>query len=322
MTIYRGEIFGLLGPNGSGKSTTIKLLLGLLFPTTGRAIVLGKDATEVKKNERIGYLPEETYLYKFLNAEETLDFYGRLFDMPATVRKQRAEALIDMVGLGWARRRQMREYSKGMARRLGVGSGADQRSGADSARRADQRLGPDRHAGNERSDFEAEGRGQDDPDVQPLAGRRAGRVRPHRDFAPGGTEGAGPRRQPAEDARRDANSRIGLSEQCQDGNSRSASSDTAGKLQSMENPDHHAGRAVPFDRARQRSPARPRAGANNRESSRCIVANTTAAQSFNPSFDPSTFVIFSTAWFWNRKFNRIPSGFRRRCGTLAKRRFS
>jgi ABC-2 type transport system ATP-binding protein len=120
LTIYKGEIFGLLGPNGSGKSTTIKLLLGLLFPTTGRAIVLGKDATEVKKNERIGYLPEETYLYKFLNAEETLDFYGRLFDMPAKLRHQRAESLIDMVGLGWARRRQMREYSKGMARRLGL----------------------------------------------------------------------------------------------------------------------------------------------------------------------------------------------------------
>jgi ABC-2 type transport system ATP-binding protein len=120
LTIYRGEVFGLLGPNGSGKSTTIKLLLGLLFPTTGRAIVLGKEATDVKKNERIGYLPEETYLYKFLNAEETLDFYGRLFDMPATLRKQRAEALIDMVGLSWARRRQMREYSKGMARRLGL----------------------------------------------------------------------------------------------------------------------------------------------------------------------------------------------------------
>ncbi len=120
LTVYRGEIFGLLGPNGSGKSTTIKLLLGLLFPTTGRAIVLGKEATEVKKNERIGYLPEETYLYKFLNAEETLDFYGRLFDMPSKVRKQRAEALIDMVGLSWARRRQMREYSKGMARRLGL----------------------------------------------------------------------------------------------------------------------------------------------------------------------------------------------------------
>jgi ABC-2 type transport system ATP-binding protein len=120
LTIYRGEIFGLLGPNGSGKSTTIKLLLGLLFPTAGRAIVLGREATDVKKNERIGYLPEETYLYKFLNAEETLDFYGRLFDMPPSVRKERAEALIDMVGLTGARRRQMREYSKGMARRLGL----------------------------------------------------------------------------------------------------------------------------------------------------------------------------------------------------------
>jgi ABC-2 type transport system ATP-binding protein len=120
LSIYRGEIFGLLGPNGSGKSTTIKLLLGLLFPTSGRALVLGRDATEVKKNERIGYLPEETYLYKFLNAEETLDFYGRLFDMPSSVRKQRAEALIEMVGLGHAKRRQMREYSKGMARRLGL----------------------------------------------------------------------------------------------------------------------------------------------------------------------------------------------------------
>jgi len=120
LTIYRGEIFGLLGPNGSGKSTTIKLLLGLLFPTSGRAIVLGKDATDVKKNERIGYLPEETYLYRFLNAEETLDFYGRLFDMPARLRKERSAALIDMVGLSWARRRQMREYSKGMARRLGL----------------------------------------------------------------------------------------------------------------------------------------------------------------------------------------------------------
>ena len=120
LTIYRGEIFGLLGPNGSGKSTTIKLLLGLLFPTSGRAIVLGKDATDVKKNEKIGYLPEETYLYRFLNAEETLDFYGRLFDMPASLRKQRSEELIENVGLAWARRRQMREYSKGMARRLGL----------------------------------------------------------------------------------------------------------------------------------------------------------------------------------------------------------
>jgi ABC-2 type transport system ATP-binding protein len=120
MEVRRGEIFGLLGPNGSGKSTTIKLLLGLLFPTSGQAIVLGKDATDVAKNERIGFLPEESYLYKFLNAEETLDFYGRLFDMPASVRRDRTNQLIEMVGLNWARRRQLREYSKGMTRRIGL----------------------------------------------------------------------------------------------------------------------------------------------------------------------------------------------------------
>src|SRR5688572_12800924 len=105
LQIRRGEIFGLLGPNGSGKSTTIKLLLGLLFPTGGQALVFGKDATEVTKNERVGYLPEESYLYRFLNAEETLDFYGRLFDMPAATRKRRSDELIQMVGLNHARRR-------------------------------------------------------------------------------------------------------------------------------------------------------------------------------------------------------------------------
>lgn len=118
--VKKGEIFGLLGPNGSGKSTTIKLVQGLLFPTSGRAFVFGKDARDVTKNERIGYLPEESYLYKFLNAEETLDFYGRLFDMPAEVRRERAHKLIEMVGLKQARRRQLREYSKGMTRRIGL----------------------------------------------------------------------------------------------------------------------------------------------------------------------------------------------------------
>src|SRR5260221_13858064 len=81
LQIHRGEIFGLLGPNGSGKTTTIKLLLGLIFPTDGEALVFGESALQVAKNERIGYLPEESYLYRFLNAEETLDFYGRLFNM-------------------------------------------------------------------------------------------------------------------------------------------------------------------------------------------------------------------------------------------------
>lgn len=120
LEIRRGEIFGLLGPNGSGKTTTMKLLLGLLFPTGGQALVFGKDATDVTKNERIGYLPEESYLYRFLNAEETLDFYGRLFTIPAAVRKQRIAHLIEMVGLTSAKRRQLREYSKGMTRRIGL----------------------------------------------------------------------------------------------------------------------------------------------------------------------------------------------------------
>jgi ABC-2 type transport system ATP-binding protein len=120
LEVRRGEIFGLLGPNGSGKTTTIKLLLGLLFPTSGEPLVFGRSATEVTKNERIGYLPEESYLYRFLNAEETLDFYGRLFNMPRAVRRQRTFELIDLVGLGWARRRQLKEYSKGMVRRIGL----------------------------------------------------------------------------------------------------------------------------------------------------------------------------------------------------------
>jgi ABC-2 type transport system ATP-binding protein len=120
LEVKKGEIFGLLGPNGSGKSTTIKLLLGLLFPTSGEALVFGRDSSDVGKNERIGYLPEESYLYKFLNATETLDFYGRLFDMPADVRKDRVNELITMVGLDWAKRRQLKEYSKGMTRRIGL----------------------------------------------------------------------------------------------------------------------------------------------------------------------------------------------------------
>ena len=120
LEIRRGEIFGLLGPNGSGKTTTIKLLLGLLFPTSGQALVFGRDATDVSKNERLGYLPEESYLYRFLNAEETLDFYGRLFNMPASVRKKRAAELITTVGLNQDKRRQLKEYSKGMARRIGL----------------------------------------------------------------------------------------------------------------------------------------------------------------------------------------------------------
>jgi ABC-2 type transport system ATP-binding protein len=120
LTVRRGEIFGLLGPNGSGKTTTIKLLLGLLFPTSGQALMFGKPATDVAKNERIGYLPEESYLYKFLNAEETLDFYGRLFNLPKAVRRERTQKLLEMVRVTTAKKRRLREYSKGMTRRIGL----------------------------------------------------------------------------------------------------------------------------------------------------------------------------------------------------------
>src|SRR6266480_7510182 len=121
LTIHRGEVFGLLGPNGSGKSTTIKLLLGLIFPTAGSAQVLGHPAGSTRVNERVGFLPEESYLYRFLNGEETLRFYGRLFKLSKRELNRRVPELLDVVGLdAKARKRKLREYSKGMARRIGL----------------------------------------------------------------------------------------------------------------------------------------------------------------------------------------------------------
>lgn len=120
LDVKKGEIFGLLGPNGSGKTTTMKILLGLLFQTEGDVRILGEPADNVEKNERIGYLPEESYLYRFLTADETLDFYGKLFKLPKDVLKERKDALIKRVGLEHARRRQLKEYSKGMTRRIGL----------------------------------------------------------------------------------------------------------------------------------------------------------------------------------------------------------
>src|SRR6187549_2182821 len=99
LTVNRGEIFGLLGPNGSGKTTTIKLLLGLINPTSGTASVLGKPSGDQESRRNIGYLPEETYLYRFLNARQTLDFYGRLFDMNRAQRARAVEFYLDFVGL-------------------------------------------------------------------------------------------------------------------------------------------------------------------------------------------------------------------------------
>src|SRR3954454_21427920 len=121
LTIHRGEVFGLLGPNGSGKSTTIKLLLGLIFPTYGTAHILGYPAGDTKVNERVGFLPEESYLYRFLNGEETLRFYGKLFKIPRKELNRRVPELLDIVGLdAKARKRKLRGYSKGMARRIGL----------------------------------------------------------------------------------------------------------------------------------------------------------------------------------------------------------
>ncbi|HPD14871.1 MAG TPA: ABC transporter ATP-binding protein [Planctomycetota bacterium] len=118
--VRRGEVFGLLGPNGSGKSTTIKILLGLLFPTSGSVRILGRPPRDVRVKARLGFLPEESYLYPYLNAPETLDFFGRLSGLSRHERRRRVGALIEMVGLSTARNRPLREYSKGMARRIGL----------------------------------------------------------------------------------------------------------------------------------------------------------------------------------------------------------
>ena len=119
--VPRGSVFGLLGPNGSGKTTIIKLLLGLARPSGGRAVLLGKPAGDQKARARIGYLPEESYLYPFLSGRKTLDFYGKLFGMNRTLRKERTEELLNVMGIDKRdRNRRVGSYSKGMARRIGL----------------------------------------------------------------------------------------------------------------------------------------------------------------------------------------------------------
>ena len=118
--VRKGEVLGLLGPNGSGKTTTVKMMLGLLYPTKGHIEVFGQSPRHVGTKARIGYLPEESYLYRYLDSDETLGFFGSLFKLESKDRQQRAEQLIEMVGLKNARNRLVGEFSKGMQRRIGL----------------------------------------------------------------------------------------------------------------------------------------------------------------------------------------------------------
>ena len=118
--IRKGEVFGLLGPNGSGKSTTIKMLLGLLQPTAGAVRLFGLDPSSPRAKARIGYLPELSHFHPYLTPRETLRYYGGLFDMPSKLRHERAERLLARVGVADAADRPVGEFSKGMARRIGL----------------------------------------------------------------------------------------------------------------------------------------------------------------------------------------------------------
>ena len=120
LTIERGEVFGFLGPNGAGKTTTLKLLMQLIFPTSGRAQILGQPVGDVATRRRIGYLPENPYFYDYLTAEELLTYFAQLLDVPAADRRQRVSGLLDRVGLGAERRFQLRKFSKGMIQRVGI----------------------------------------------------------------------------------------------------------------------------------------------------------------------------------------------------------
>jgi ABC-2 type transport system ATP-binding protein len=115
-----GDVFGFLGPNGAGKTTTLKLLMQLVFPTSGEAEILGRPVGDVGVRHRIGYLPENPYFYDHLTAEELLDYYARLFRIEPAGRRQRVRAVLDRLGIGAERRLQLRKFSKGMLQRVGL----------------------------------------------------------------------------------------------------------------------------------------------------------------------------------------------------------
>jgi ABC-2 type transport system ATP-binding protein len=121
LEVQPGEIFGFLGPNGAGKTTTLKLLMQLIFPTSGRAEILGRPVGDVAARQRIGYLPENPYFYDYLTAEELLHYFAHLFGYCRSEARTRAARLLDRVGIGPERRRQqLRKYSKGMIQRVGI----------------------------------------------------------------------------------------------------------------------------------------------------------------------------------------------------------
>jgi ABC-2 type transport system ATP-binding protein len=120
LAVEPGEVFGFLGPNGAGKTTTLKLLMQLVFPTSGHAAILGQPVGDLRVRRRIGFLPENPYFYDNLTAEELLNYFAGLFDLPPAERSRRVTALLDQVGLGAERRLQLRKYSKGMVQRVGI----------------------------------------------------------------------------------------------------------------------------------------------------------------------------------------------------------
>jgi ABC-2 type transport system ATP-binding protein len=120
LTVETGEVFGFLGPNGAGKTTTLKLLMQLIYPTSGSATILGRPAGDLEVRRRIGYLPENPYFYDYLTAEELLGYFAGLFGLSGAERTSRVSALLDDVGLGSERRLQLRKFSKGMVQRVGI----------------------------------------------------------------------------------------------------------------------------------------------------------------------------------------------------------
>jgi len=118
--VNEGEIFGFLGPNGAGKTTTIKVIVGLLRPTTGRALLMGQPAGEIEARRHVGYLPESPYFYDHLLPEEFMDLCGRLRGLGRSTRAKRGKELLELVGLGKALDRPLRKFSKGMLQRIGL----------------------------------------------------------------------------------------------------------------------------------------------------------------------------------------------------------